>query len=135
MIDDYVQHVFREHDQEADHWASLGAERQRKIVVEKASKYERWKAVKASWTEAPRTTEEVAVESLSKALIRQFDHSQQNCGIFGYVHGSRSDGSLCTCSQESLRSKTNQCIDTILTNPCFHICAEGTQIEVLGIEK
>ena len=33
-IGDYVMHVFREHDQDADHWANLGAEGQRKIVVD-----------------------------------------------------------------------------------------------------
>ena len=28
-IDDYVEHIFREHNQEADHWANLGAEGQK----------------------------------------------------------------------------------------------------------
>ena len=30
-IDVYVKHIFREHNQEADYWANLGAEGQRKI--------------------------------------------------------------------------------------------------------
>ena len=29
-IDGNVKHIFREHSQEADHWANLGAEAQRK---------------------------------------------------------------------------------------------------------
>ena len=32
MIDVYVQRFFRKHDQEADHWANLGAEGQRKLL-------------------------------------------------------------------------------------------------------
>ena len=34
QIDDYVKHIFREHNQEADHLANLGAEEQRKIMIE-----------------------------------------------------------------------------------------------------
>ena len=29
-IDDYAKHIFQEHNQEADHWANLGAEGHRK---------------------------------------------------------------------------------------------------------
>ena len=32
QIDDYVKHIFREYNREADHWANLGAEGQRKIL-------------------------------------------------------------------------------------------------------
>ena len=35
QIDDYVRHIFREHNQESDHLANLGADGQSKIVVEK----------------------------------------------------------------------------------------------------
>ena len=38
--DDYVKHIFREHNQEADHWANLCAEGQRKIVVDKGNNNE-----------------------------------------------------------------------------------------------
>ena len=48
-MDDYVQHVFREHNQEADHWANLGADGQRKIGVDKGNDTERWKAVQGFW--------------------------------------------------------------------------------------
>ena len=32
-IDDFVRHVHREHNQEADHWANIGAQELRKIVL------------------------------------------------------------------------------------------------------
>ena len=44
-IDDFVKHVFREHNQEADHWANIGAKGQRKIVLDKCNNSETWKAV------------------------------------------------------------------------------------------
>ena len=34
-IDEYAKHSFREHNQEADHWANLGAEGQRKTNVDR----------------------------------------------------------------------------------------------------
>ena len=43
MIDDYVKHFFREHNQEVDHLPHLGAERQRKITVDKGDNTENWK--------------------------------------------------------------------------------------------
>ena len=42
-IDDYVKHIFWEHNRDADHWANLGAEGQRKIVVDRRSNSETWK--------------------------------------------------------------------------------------------
>ena len=35
-IDDYVKHIFREHN-EANHWANVGAEGQRKVVIDRKS--------------------------------------------------------------------------------------------------
>ena len=32
-IDDFVKHVFREHNQEAGHWADVGSEGQRKMLL------------------------------------------------------------------------------------------------------
>ena len=40
--DDKVKHIFREHNQEADLWANVGAEGQRKVA-------DIWKAVKGFW--------------------------------------------------------------------------------------
>ena len=47
-IDDNVKHIFREHN-EADHWANVGAEGQRKVVVDRKSNADTWKAVKGFW--------------------------------------------------------------------------------------
>ena len=49
QIDDYVNHIFREHNQEADYLANLRAEERRKITVEKGNKTENWKAVRGFW--------------------------------------------------------------------------------------
>ena len=46
QVDDYVRHVLREHNQEADHLANLGAEGQRQITVEKGDSTENWMAVR-----------------------------------------------------------------------------------------
>ena len=47
-----MKHVYREHNQEADHWANSGAQGQRKIVLDtcdKCDNSETWKAVKGPW--------------------------------------------------------------------------------------
>ena len=44
-----MKHVFREHNQEADHWANIGAQRQRKIVFDRRNNSGTWKAVKGDW--------------------------------------------------------------------------------------
>ena len=44
-IDDFVKHVFREHNQEAVHWADVGSEGQ-KNVIDTRDNSESWKAVK-----------------------------------------------------------------------------------------
>ena len=48
-IDDFVKHVFREHNQEADAWANIGAKGQRKIVLDNGDNSATWKAVKGYW--------------------------------------------------------------------------------------
>ena len=45
-IDDYVKHIIWEHNWEADHWANVGAEGQRKVVIDRKSNDDTWKAVK-----------------------------------------------------------------------------------------
>ena len=49
QTNDYAKHIFREHNQEAEHLANLGAEGQRKITVEKGNDTEHWKAVCGFW--------------------------------------------------------------------------------------
>ena len=48
-IDDCVKHIFREHNQEADHWANAGAKGQRKVIIDRKSDADKWKAVKGCW--------------------------------------------------------------------------------------
>ena len=48
-IDDHVKHILREHNQEADHWANLGAEGQRKMIVDGSGNTDTRKAVKGFW--------------------------------------------------------------------------------------
>ena len=48
-IGDFAKHNFSEHNQEADHLASLGADGTRKITVEGGGNRERWKAVREFW--------------------------------------------------------------------------------------
>ena len=55
MIDDYVNHIFREHNQEADHLANLGVKGQRKITVDKGDNTENWKAVRGFWDGSKKT--------------------------------------------------------------------------------
>ena len=48
-IDVHVEYIFWEHNQEADHWAKLGAEGQRKIIVDRSNNTQAWNAVKGLW--------------------------------------------------------------------------------------
>ena len=43
------KHILREHNKEADHWPNVGAEGQRKVVIDKKSNVHTWKAVKGFW--------------------------------------------------------------------------------------
>ena len=48
-IDNFVMHVHREHNQEADHWAIIGAQRKRKIVIDRRGESTVWKAIRGFW--------------------------------------------------------------------------------------
>ena len=61
---------WRDHNQDADHWANLGAEGQKKIFVDKGCDKERWKAVKGFWDGSSKNNGRTVAESLSKALSR-----------------------------------------------------------------
>ena len=41
-IDDFVKHIQRERNQEADHWANIGAQGQRKGEVDRCDNSETW---------------------------------------------------------------------------------------------
>ena len=45
-IDSFVNHVYREHNQEAYHWASMGAQGRRKIVIDCRGESTIWKAIR-----------------------------------------------------------------------------------------
>ena len=47
--DGFVKRVYREHNQDFDHWANIGAQEQRKIVLDKRDNSETWKAVRGFW--------------------------------------------------------------------------------------
>ena len=55
QIDDNVKHIFREHNQEAEHLENLGAEGQRKITIEKGDSTENWKTVRGFWDGSTKT--------------------------------------------------------------------------------
>ena len=48
-IDRIVKHVFVEHNQEADHWANIGAQGRRKTVIDKRDNSTTWKATRGFW--------------------------------------------------------------------------------------
>ena len=48
-IDVFVNHVHKEHNQEADLWANIGAQGQRKMIVDRSNHTETWKAVTGFW--------------------------------------------------------------------------------------
>ena len=48
-------HIFREHNQEADHWVNLGAEAETKIIDDKGKNTENWKAVRGVWDGSTKT--------------------------------------------------------------------------------
>ena len=44
-----MKHINREHDQEANHMANLGAEEVSKVIVETVKNTETWKAIRGFW--------------------------------------------------------------------------------------
>ena len=54
QIDDHVKHTFREHKQEADHLANVGAEEQRKSPLERETT-QNWKDVRGFWDGSTKT--------------------------------------------------------------------------------
>ena len=62
QIDDNVRHIFREHNQDADHVGNLGAAGRKKIIViNTRTKQKTGRRCEPSGTAAPRLTEEVVV--------------------------------------------------------------------------
>ena len=49
MLDDFVKHFFREHNQEADHLANLETGGQRRVRTGGVKNAEAWKAERGCW--------------------------------------------------------------------------------------
>ena len=48
-IDSFVNHVYREHNEEADQWANIGTQGRRKIVIDRRDDPTTWKAIRGVW--------------------------------------------------------------------------------------
>ena len=97
-IDNFVKHVFREHNQEADLWTNSGAEGQRKIVVHKCSTSETWNAVKGCW--------DGSLKDSGKKWMR--------CGDQRCRQEQMRKLRECACSRESsIWCSTNVCVQSV----------------------
>ena len=86
-IDDYVKHIFREHN-EADHWANVGAEGQRKDVVDGKSNGDTWKAVKGFCDGSCKVNGTSGCGVAIKGVDREkMGHDQQKCSPSESWHG------------------------------------------------
>ena len=48
-IDNFMKHIYREHNQEADHWADIGAQGRRKNDIFRKNVPTTWKAIRGLW--------------------------------------------------------------------------------------
>ena len=91
--DGYVKHILREHNSEADHWANVGAEGQRKVVVDKKSNADKWKAVKGFWNGNCKDNSEIGCNVVMKRVDRERWISKIEVSSESwYSHGGRNDG-------------------------------------------
>ena len=65
-LDDFRKHIFREHYQEADHWANRCAERRRIIIVDKGNNTERWTERLRRWKLQDQRKKRVVVKEVDK---------------------------------------------------------------------
>ena len=70
--DDYEKHIFREHNQEADHWANVRAEEQRKAVIDRKGNADTWKAVKRLWDARCKDTGKSGCGVVIKGVDREW---------------------------------------------------------------
>ena len=107
-----MSNIFRGHNHEADSLANLGAEGQRKIIVETSSNTENWKAVRGFSDGSNKTDGRsggVVIKGVDqdKRITISKNYSTADCL---YSHGSRSGE--CLCSNENFglgAEKDNQC--------------------------
>ena len=62
-IDNFMKHIYREHNQEADHWADIGAQGRRKIDIFWKDAQQHGKRYVVSGMEASKTMAGAAAES------------------------------------------------------------------------
>ena len=70
-IDDDVKHIFREHNQEADHWAIVGTEGQRQVVIDRENDADTWKAVERFWDGSCKDNEKSGCGVVIKGVDRE----------------------------------------------------------------
>ena len=95
--DDFVKHVFREHNKEADHWANIGAEGQRKIVIGKCKNPETWIAVTGYWDDSFK------------------DNGKSRCGVV--IKGVNRDRWV-TTSRIAIPSKVGTAMEAVISGVC-----------------
>ena len=62
-IDNFVKHIYREHNQEADHWAHIGAQGRRKLIHFGKTPQQHGKRYVVSEMDASKTMAGAAAES------------------------------------------------------------------------
>ena len=98
QVDDHVKHIFREHNQEADHLANLGAEAPRKITIEKGENIQKTGRQLEGFCDGNTKTDGQSGCGVVIKGVEQVDHNQKNCcateDLYGL--GSGSYGSQCS---------------------------------------
>ena len=70
-IESFVNHVYREHNQEADNGANLGAQGQRKIVIDRRDESTVWKAIRCFWNGSFRDNGRSGCGTVIKGVDRE----------------------------------------------------------------
>ena len=122
-MDDYVEHIFREQNQEANHWANLGAEGQRTVVVDRGNNTERWKAVRGFWDGSSKVNGRSGCGVVSNGVDRDKWITISKIAVLLGIGTATTaavmgvcvlTGIVGSCSPPQVCVKnTNQCIDTI----------------------
>ena len=95
-IDDLVKHVHRARNEEAAHWANIGAQGQRKIVIDRCTNAETWKAVKGYWDGSfKRQWQKWMWRGDQRRNQGQMGDNQSNCGSFEGWYGYCSRSCWC----------------------------------------
>ena len=106
VVDDYVKHISREHNEEADHLATLGMEGQ-KNTLEGVANTEEWKTIRSGIViKAVDRDKWITVSNIAVTIKRMYGHG---CGDYISQH-TWSSGTYCWT--KSLNSENiNECIE------------------------